>query len=86
MIFYATVHSYLILFFPGFIWFYVQVTVFNPLLGGKILNFNKLKAFADKNSKVAQMSEFVLYREENMVGIGENASYQQFLLFPLCFH
>ena len=31
------------------------------------------------------MMIYVLGREENIVGIGENAGYQHFLLFPQCF-
>ena len=45
----------------------------------------ELKAFADDNSNVAQMTEFVFNSVENMVGTGENAGYQHFLLFPPCF-
>ena len=31
------------------------------------------------------MTEFVLERIENIIGKGENASNQHFLLFPQCF-
>ena len=34
---------------------------------------------------VAQMMIYVFDRVENIVGIRENAGYQQFLLFPQCF-
>ena len=34
---------------------------------------------------MAQNLKFTFGREENIVGKGENAGYQQFLLFPQCF-
>ena len=45
----------------------------------------KLKAFADDKLNVARMLISLLHRMENTVGKGENAGYQHFLLFPLCF-
>ena len=51
----------------------------------KILDVTKLKAFADDTSNVARIMIFLLDRVENTVGKGENAGYQHFLLFPLCF-
>ena len=44
-----------------------------------------MKAFEDDNLKVNQRLKFVLGTAENIVGIGENAGYQHFLLFPQCF-
>ena len=41
-----------------------------------------LKALADNNLKII---ESVFVRVENIVGKGENAGYQHFLLFPQCF-
>ena len=35
--------------------------------------------------KVAKMMIFVFDRFENIVGKGENAEYQHFLVFPQCF-
>ena len=50
----------------------------------KKLDVTKLKAFADDKIHVAQMiSDFD--RVENIVGKGENAGYQHFLLFTQCF-
>ena len=46
-----------------------------------ILALSKLKASTDKNSKVAQMMKFVSDGIESIVGKGENAGYQHFLLF-----
>ena len=46
---------------------------------------SKLKAFADDISNVAEMVEFVIDEVENIVGKGENAGYQHFLLFPQYF-
>ena len=51
----------------------------------KILDWSKLKAFADDKIKVTENLKFVLWRVENIVGKGENAGYQRFLFFPLCF-
>ena len=44
-----------------------------------------MKAFADDKSNVTKKLKFVLGRVGNIVGKGENAGYQYFLLFPLCF-
>ena len=44
-----------------------------------------MKAFADGKFNVAYMIILVSAREENIVGKGENAGYQHFLLFPRCF-
>ena len=46
---------------------------------------SKLKAFADNNINVAEKLKFALGRVENIVGKGDNAGYQHFLLFPQCF-
>ena len=51
----------------------------------KILDTNKLKAFADDKTNAAQMIISVFDRLENIAGKGENAGYQHFLLFPQCF-
>ena len=51
----------------------------------KILDWSKLKAFADDKINVNQKLKFDLGRIENIVGKGENAGYQHFLLFPQCF-
>ena len=56
----------------------------NFLPNEKLLDWSKLKAFADDKKSVNEKLEFVLGREENM-GKGENAGYQHFLLFPQCF-
>ena len=50
----------------------------------KILDWSKLKAFAE-NEHLAEKLKPVLERVENIVGKGENAGYQHFLLFPQCF-
>ena len=51
----------------------------------KILNQSNLKAFADDILNVVQMIICVTDWVENIVGKGENAGYQHFLLFPQCF-
>ena len=45
----------------------------------------KFKAFADDTSNLAKMMISVSYRVESIVGKGENAGYQYFLLFPQYF-
>ena len=45
-----------------------------------------MKAFADNNLTVAKMMISVVDRVENIVGKGENAGDQHFLLFQQCFH
>ena len=57
----------------------------NYLPNDKILDFTKLKAFADNKLNVAKIIICLFDKVENIVGKGENAGYQQFLLFPLCF-
>ena len=56
-----------------------------PLPNNNILDWSKLKAFADDKIKVIESLKFVLWRVENIVGKGENAGYQHFLLFPTMF-
>ena len=56
--------------------------VFNSLPNDKILDLSKLKAFADDILNVNQKLKFASGRVENIVGKGENAGYQHFLLFP----
>ena len=50
-----------------------------------MLDWSKLKAFADDKSSVTQNIKAVFYRIENIVGKEENAGNQHFLLFPQCF-
>ena len=57
---------------------------FNSLPNDSFLNWSKLKVIADDKINVAQKMKPVSGRIENIVGKGENAGYQQFLLFPLC--
>ena len=57
--------------------------LFKSLPNDKILDWSKLKAFAD--DKCDKKLKIVLGRVENIVGKGENACYQHFLLFPQCF-
>ena len=57
----------------------------NSLPHDKILDWTKLKAFADNKINVAEMMIFLSDRVENIVGKGENAGFQHFLLFPQYF-
>ena len=55
------------------------------LTNDKILDWSKLKAFADDKLKVAKIMTSVLDSVENIVGNGENAGYHSFFP-PQCFH
>ena len=57
----------------------------NSIPNGKIFDGSKLKAFADDKINLNEKLKLVLGRVENIVGKGENAGYQHFLLFPQCF-
>ena len=57
----------------------------NSLPNNKILNLSKLKAFADNIINMTENLKFVWGTVENIVGKGENAGYQHFLLFPQVF-
>ena len=57
----------------------------NSLPNHKISDWSKLKALADDKIYVPKKLKSVLAREENIVGKGENAGYQHFLLFPKCY-
>ena len=48
----------------------------------KILTLFKLKALADDKFNLDQMAQFFFDKIELLVGKGENAGYQHFLLFP----
>ena len=51
------------------------VVYFNYLANDKTLDQPKFKALADDKINVTEKFEFVLGREENILGKGENASY-----------
>ena len=57
----------------------------HSLPDNEMLDWTKLKAFADGKSNVAKLMNFLLDRVENIVGKGENAGYKHFLLFQQCF-
>ena len=57
----------------------------NTLPNNKFSDWSKLKAFADDKINVTEKLKFVFGQVENIVGKGENAGYQHFLLFPQCF-
>ena len=61
---------------------------FSPRIEKCIQNINigMLLVFYDVIFNVAQMVQFSLDRIEDIVGKGENAGYQHFLLFLQCFH
>ena len=56
---------------------------FNPFPNDKILDWPKFKVLADNN--FAKMMISLNDKVENIMGKGENAGYQHFLLKPQCF-
>ena len=58
---------------------------FDSLPNDTFLDLSKLKALADEKLNVTEKLKFVLGRIENIVGKGENAGYQHFLLLLQCF-
>ena len=50
----------------------------------KMLEWSRLKPFADNKINVTEKLNFLLGRIVNIVQKGENAVYQHFLLFPQC--
>ena len=63
----------------------MQVYYLNPLPNDKILYLYKVKALADNKINVTQLLKLNFRREKYIIGKGENASYQHFVLFSLCF-
>ena len=57
----------------------------NSLPKDKILKSSKFKTHADNKINVTKILKFVLEMVENILGKGENAGNQHFLLFPKCF-
>ena len=64
---------------------FLLLVPFNPLPNDKILDWSKLKAVAEDNINASEKLKFVFGWVENIVGKGENAGFQYFLLFPQCF-
>ena len=56
-----------------------------PITRWQILDFSKLKEFADYNFRIDENARKFSKWLENTVGKGEIARYEQFLLFPQCF-
>ena len=56
-----------------------------PITRRQILDFFKLKEFADDNFKFDESGRKLSKRIENTVGKGEIARFEQFLLIPHCF-
>ena len=57
----------------------------NSFPNDKILDLCKFKELADENINEAKKLKFVSKMIENILGKGENAGNQHFLLFPKCF-
>ena len=62
-----------------------QFTALNSLPNKKILDWSKLKEFADNKINVIERLKYVSGWVENLVEKGENAGLHHFLLFPQCF-
>ena len=56
----------------------------NSLPNDTILGMSKFKADADDKFGLGEITRFVFERVENIVGNGEDAGYQHFLLFLQC--
>ena len=54
----------------------------NSLPHDNILDWSRFKALADDKINITKQVKFVFERVESIVGKGENAGYQHFLLFP----
>ena len=54
---------------------FVKYSCHNPLSNVKILHKSKMKALADNKINATQNLKFVLGREENILGKGENAGF-----------
>ena len=63
----------------------ILLRVLNSLPNDDIFDLTKFKAFADNKQNIAKIIVSVFDRTENIVGKGENAGNQHFLLFPQCF-
>ena len=55
--------------------------MFNPLPSDHFFDWSHFKEFADDKINVTLKQKFFLGLVENIVGKGENAGYQHFLLF-----
>ena len=64
---------------------YIFVICLNSFPKGQILDFSKLKEFADDNFKFERNGRKFSKWIENTVEKGEIARYEQFLLFSQCF-
>ena len=67
-----------------FVYYFMDI-LFHSLPNYNFLEWFKLKAFSDHKIKVAEKMKIVLEGVQNIVGKGENAGYQHFLLFTRCF-
>ena len=90
----STVSSFSSVFYPIKILFHLvtidllsanALTLWWPLPNDKILEWFKLKGFADEKLELAKTRIFVFHWVENTVGMGENTGYQNFLPFPTMF-
>ena len=69
--------------FPPYI--HLLILKHKPITRRQILDPSKLKEFADYNFKFDEIGRKLSKQVENIVGKGEIARYEQFLLFPLLF-
>ena len=63
----------------------LQTYPIQPFPKRQILDFSKLKEFADNNFNFDENGRRFSKQIESTVGKGEIARYEQFLLFPQCF-
>ena len=65
--------------------FFFKDVKINPLPNDKFFDWSKLKELGDNKINITEKLKFILERVENIVGKGENAGNQHFLLFLKCF-
>ena len=64
---------------------YITELPLNPFPNDNVLDWSKLKEFADNSIKICEYGRKFSKRLENTVGKEEIAHYEQFLLFPQYF-
>ena len=68
------------------IFFFSFELLVTSLQNNKIFRPVQIESICSWQNKGTETLKFVKGRVENIVGKGENAGYQHFVFFPLCFH
>ena len=80
-------NEYHIYYSPPSLLISIRVSIFliNSLPNHNFVDWSNMKAFADDKINVTEKLKLIFGTAENIVGKGESAGYQHFLLFPQCF-